>query len=296
LAVIDDGLNATLDDSAAAECDGINTHCFPAGTLVATGCGPEPIEEIRRDNQVWAFDLVTGTWRLCRVLQTFVHDFEGTSAFITVDGETIESTAGHPFWVVRGEDLADRNCPKHITPPEGATTPGRWVEAGDVRVGDDLLLRDGRIVAVQAVRREQFKGKVYNFSVAELESYAVGVNNVLVHNTGASCDYLDGSGGRWGGAQTRALNDQVATQLEADGLNVTNGAGRGAEEWIPGPDGGTKGGTWVDITAQAEDGSITRVQTIDTLADGVTPTLREAAAAGRIVAKFPNDQLILIPK
>jgi filamentous hemagglutinin len=107
---------------------------------------------------------------------------------------------------------------------------------------------------------------------------------------------LNGSGGRWGSTATRAFNDQVATQLEDQGLNVINGAGRGSEEWIPGPNGGTTGGTWVDITAQAEDGSITRVQTIDTLADGVTPTAREAAAAARIRAAFPNDQLNLIPK
>jgi hypothetical protein len=32
------------------------------------------------------------------------------------------------------------------------------------------------------LRQEAFQGKVYNFSVAELESYAVGNNNVLVHN------------------------------------------------------------------------------------------------------------------
>ena len=39
-----------------------------------------------------------------------------------------------------------------------------------------------------------------------------------------------------------------------------------------------------------------RVQTISTLADGVTPTAAEAAAAARIRAAFPNDQLWLIPK
>jgi filamentous hemagglutinin len=41
---------------------------------------------------------------------------------------------------------------------------------------------------------------------------------------------------------------------------------------------------------------VRRVQTIDTLADGVTPTQAEAAARDRIRAAFPNDELILIPK
>jgi hypothetical protein len=76
----------------------------------------------------------------------------------------------------------------------GATTPGRWVQASDVRVSDDLLLRDGRIVLVQAVRHQAFKGKVYNFSVAELESYAVGHNNVLVHNDPTCFNDLTDSG------------------------------------------------------------------------------------------------------
>ena len=101
---------------------------------------------------------------------------------------------------------------------------------------------------------------------------------------------------RWGSSVTRAFNDQIAAGLEDQGLKVINGAGRGSEEWIPGPNGGTQGGTWVDITARNPDGSFTRVQSIDTLVDGVTPTTGEAAAAARIRAAFPNDKLILIPK
>jgi filamentous hemagglutinin len=108
--------------------------------------------------------------------------------------------------------------------------------------------------------------------------------------------YLTGSGGRWGSTGTRLLNDQIATQLENQGYKIIGGAGRESEEWFAAPTGGTKGGTFVDVTARASDGSIVRVQTIDTLADGVTPTANEAAAAARIRARFPNDRLILVPK
>ncbi len=41
---------------------------------------------------------------------------------------------------------------------------------------------------------------------------------------------------------------------------------------------------------------VLRVQTIDTLADGVTPTIREAENAARIRAAFPDDHLLLVPK
>ncbi len=67
--------------------------------------------------------------------------------------------------------------------PEGATTPGRWVDAGDIRDGDELLLRDGRILPVQSVRCQPYKDKVYNFHVQDIECYAVGQTGVLVHNT-----------------------------------------------------------------------------------------------------------------
>lgn len=107
--------------------------------------------------------------------------------------------------------------------------------------------------------------------------------------------YLAGSGGRWGSSVTRALNARLASQYEAQGFRVVGGAGRASEEWIPGVGGSTRGGTFVDLTVT--DGTSTiRIQTVDTLADGVTPTAREAAAAARISAAFPNDQLILVPK
>jgi RHS repeat-associated protein len=107
--------------------------------------------------------------------------------------------------------------------------------------------------------------------------------------------YLSESGGRWGGTATRQLNHRLATDLETRGFRVTGGAGRAAEEWIPGPGGGARGGSWVDITA-TNGTQTTRIQTVTTLADGVTPTASEAAAAARIRAAFPNDTLILVSK
>lgn len=107
--------------------------------------------------------------------------------------------------------------------------------------------------------------------------------------------YLNEKGGRWGGTPTRTLNDRLATDLEGKGYTVTGGAGRASEEWIPGPGGGTTGGTFVDITA-TDGASTLRIQTVTTLADGVTPTPGELAAAARIRAAFPNDILQLVPK
>ena len=107
--------------------------------------------------------------------------------------------------------------------------------------------------------------------------------------------YLDGSGGRWGLNSTRAQNYDIATEYKTQGYTVSGGGGYASEEWIPGPDGRTKGGTFVDTTVT--NGSETvRIQTVTTKADGTTPTATEAAAAERIRNSFPDDMLILVPK
>jgi hypothetical protein len=128
-------------------------------------------------------DLVTRHWRTCRVLQTFTRLYQGDYVSMTVGGETIESTFRHPYWVVRGEALAARPMLGHLAlVPVASTTPGRWVDAGDLRVGDQLLLKDGRIAGVEQIRQRQFHDHVYNFEVEDLHCYTVGRSSVLVHN------------------------------------------------------------------------------------------------------------------
>jgi hypothetical protein len=134
-------------------------------------------------------------------------------------------------------------------------------------------------------------------NATSLPDAAVGLRNAP--KSGAQSPllerYLSESGGRWGGTATRQLNDELATGLIDEGYTITGGAGRASEEFIRGVGPGTRGGTFVDITATNGTKTI-RIQTIDTLADGITPTPAEAAAAARIRAAFPNDELRLIPK
>ena len=108
--------------------------------------------------------------------------------------------------------------------------------------------------------------------------------------------YLTESGGRFGSRATRAQNYRLAQKLDNEGYPITGGGGFLSEEYIKGIGPGSRGGTFVDITGRAADGRIVRIQTIDTLSDGLTPTSREAAAAARVRAAFPNDELRLIPK
>jgi RHS repeat-associated protein len=88
-------------------------------------------------------------------------------------------------------------------------------------------------------------------------------------------------GGRLGNEVTRAHIRQVAKELEARGWGIRNGGAR-------------KGSSYPDITA-VKGGKTLRVNTVDTRADGITPTTREAANAARI-REQTGEHLLLIPK
>src|SRR5262249_47713502 len=142
--------------------------CFPAGTPVATPTGAKAVESVRPDDRVWAFDLATGKWKLRQGVETDEHDYDGEVVALSVAGEVIEATSNHPFWVSEGEGLDLRECSAHASAREPeARVPGRWVEAGDLRVGDVLLLKIGRRAAVTGLSVREAPGKGYNFHLEE---------------------------------------------------------------------------------------------------------------------------------
>jgi RHS repeat-associated protein len=158
--------------------------CFPAGTPVHTADGLKAIEQIEEGDRVWAYDHKQLLWSQREVLKVFKPLHRGTMATIQVKGETIRATGGHPFWVVRGEGLAERPRPKAIAAYEaGGRQEGRWVLACHLIEGDEVLLRHGEVVPLETVQLDEVEEQVYNFHVAELQNYAVGSWGVLVHNT-----------------------------------------------------------------------------------------------------------------
>jgi hypothetical protein len=105
---------------------------------------------------------------------------------------------------------------------------------------------------------------------------------------------LSGVGGRLGNATTRAQVEEIAAELTKRGWTVVRGGGL-SEEFIAGPAGGRLGSAYPDITV-TKNGRVLRINTVDTLADGITPTPYELANAAKIRALRPGEHLILIPK
>ena len=79
-----------------------------------------------------------------------------------IKGITISNTEEHPYWVV-GKG---------------------WVEAKDLKIGDQVLLASGEKAAIENVTKEKLETpvKVYNFEVADWHTYFVAELGVLVHN------------------------------------------------------------------------------------------------------------------
>ncbi len=102
-------------------------------------------------------------------------------------------------------------------------------------------------------------------------------------------------GGRLGKESTREHVGTVATEMEKRGWTIVGGGNRLPEEYLPGPGGGRKGSSFVDITA-TKNGQTLRVNTVDTLKNGVTPDIRERRNAARIRKQAPGDKLLLVPK
>jgi hypothetical protein len=73
------------------------------------------------------------------------------------------------------------------------------------------------------------------------------------------------------------------------------GGGMKPEEYLPGVGPRTSDSSYVDVTVVSPTGTIVRIQTVDTLADGMTMTTRELDAFNRIRAQT-NGIVIAVPK
>jgi RHS repeat-associated protein len=134
-----------------------------------------------------------------------------------------------------------------------------------------------------------------------IESSIVAPEATTLEGTGIAATEEQGAGavvtkaGRLGNQATREQVAGIAGKLEQHGWEITGGGGKLPEEYIPGPGGARKGSSYPDITA-TKNGETLRVNTIDTRANGVTPTTREANNAARIRSQKPDDTMTTVPK
>uniref|UniRef100_UPI000A7A6EBD polymorphic toxin-type HINT domain-containing protein n=1 Tax=Demequina aestuarii TaxID=327095 RepID=UPI000A7A6EBD len=158
-------------------------NSFEQGTEVLLADGTSaPIEQVVVGDMVLATDPLTGETVAKPVTDLIRHLDDEMWVDVTVATEagvdTVRATAEHPFWVASGGDV--------LVPSGVLVAPrGRWVNAADLTEGNLLTTAAGSTGTVLEVRPYEATRWAYNFTVADLHTYYVGDEPLLVHN--ASC-------------------------------------------------------------------------------------------------------------
>ena len=116
-----------------------------------------PIEELRAGDSLLAQDADTGELAFKPVLQTTLRPATKILE-LTVNGEHIGCTLGHPFWVVGSG----------------------WTMAKDLEQGDRLHSLHGALTIERI--GQSAEEPAYNLVVADFSSYFVGGDSLLVHD------------------------------------------------------------------------------------------------------------------
>jgi len=94
------------------------------------------------------------------VVQTFVHQAPGTLVLRFTNGERIETTPTHPFYVEH----------KGFTP------------AAELGIGTSIVTRAGPCAVLASIETRDAPATVYNFEVENTHTYFVGKSDLWVHN------------------------------------------------------------------------------------------------------------------
>lgn len=143
-----------------------------------------------------------------------------------------------------------------------------------------------------------------DYSVDEFAGYKiVNEQKIPIYEEGPKTTYKgeytsSSKDGRLGNEATRSQISEISSTLESRGYKIEFGGQRGfKEEYLKPLNGGRKGGSYLDITATHPKYPTLRINTVDVLKDGVTPTARELRNAIRIRTQIqPGEHLLLIPK
>ena len=177
-------------------------HCFTAHTRIITRSGKKEIQDIEEGDEVPSADPYTGEISYKKVLKTTCQEAD-TLVLVSVNGETIETTETHPFWV---EEHG-------------------FVPAYHLKQGDTLRLADGSNVSVESVEIRHLDAPVlvYNFTVEDNHTYFVGDSGVWVHNATCTNAANKVAGGRFKDVKATRSADEVAHHFPQNAFNQSIG-------------------------------------------------------------------------
>ncbi|MGA2693140.1 MAG: ribonucleoside-diphosphate reductase subunit alpha [Opitutaceae bacterium] len=107
-------------------------QCFAPETVVYSADGPKAISEIKKGDLVLGN---SGTYR--EVTEKFTYNQEGPMVAVKIKHSVtpIRVTSGHPFYAIRGVPM-EQACDRTMGWLAKGKVQSRWIEAGDLKVGD----------------------------------------------------------------------------------------------------------------------------------------------------------------
>ncbi|MGO1055272.1 polymorphic toxin-type HINT domain-containing protein [Crossiella sp. CA198] len=193
----------TVADDLKIDGGSCPTRSFVPGTRVLLADGSsKPIEEIRIGDRVQAADPETGESGTRAVVGTVTTESVKRLVTVTVDtdgdrGEatgSVVATDNHPFWV---------------------DNQGRWVHAGELKFGDQVLDASGARAAVMSTTERLAIQRVHNLTVDGIHTYYVvaGKAPLLAHN-------CDGEVVRHGPMNEGPLDAQTADSFRSSSYDA----------------------------------------------------------------------------
>jgi hypothetical protein len=132
---------------------------FSADTPVSTASGFKPISDVQANESVLAYHDELGAMGYYMVTASWSH-IDPVIGYITIDGEVVEVTPEHPFFVI-GHG---------------------WIAASDLWLGAPVGEATGGYGIVENVTFTYQPRVMYNLTVAGAHTYFVGEQQWLVHN------------------------------------------------------------------------------------------------------------------
>lgn len=212
----EDGIVVSVETSAHAQYLSIIGSKYVVGAVHETDITPQlwrsiKLELIQPDGATAYIEMIRPLWWVQQTGATEGHSINlevteaglaGEARILSVMKNVEVDSRDHPaasvvISTIRHENArvlslvfgGDESSPLGITPNHPLFSMDRedYVPAGELRIGENVKTESGMLAVVSSVYQREKSVPVYNLEVHRVQSYFVGSQRLLAHNTGVSC-------------------------------------------------------------------------------------------------------------
>jgi RHS repeat-associated protein len=219
-------------EGAISEAAGSCGLSFRSDTLVATPTGEQAISTLNVGDYVQAYNPVTKTISTQTVQQVFInHDTDLMDVTLAVHSSSTQTKQQQAAVVGHGSHAPPAKTEVvHTTQKHPWLTTKGWITAGQLHLGNEVLLLDGTTATVVGLKIVSGAASMYDLTVSNVHTFAVGDGQFVVHNCAQKLETFE----RFG-------SDEEAASVQLEGKLSFKPGTRG-------PDGGTK---WISLPGSA---------------------------------------------